>query len=354
MPDKALNYLVAEATEEEPRHQAGTILPFDDGRLFLAYSHFYDRIARDDGPAHVVGRWSHDEGETWTEPAELQANIGRLNCMTPSLLRLPSGRILLEFMRKDAQADNYPTDLPKGEWPGLLHPMVKHSDDEGQTWSEPRQITEENDYWCSCHDRLFRTSRGRILLPMSTQRGAFCWFSDDDGETWKQGKGAIKAPESIVGYAEPIIVETREGLLKMWLRNKGNRFHVALSQDSGDSWELHSDWGPNARNTPAMVRRIPDTDDLLILWNNNQIRTPLNCGISADDGETWKNIKDIEPMREWPKKTIHAYPSLAFLNGNAHITYFESKRHNNPADADHCGTMLSLRYRRIPMEWFYE
>jgi len=45
-----INIILAEATEQEPRHQAGTILPFGDGRLFLAYSHFYDRAAKDDGP----------------------------------------------------------------------------------------------------------------------------------------------------------------------------------------------------------------------------------------------------------------------------------------------------------------
>ena len=336
-----ISIIVAEATEQEPRHQAGTILPLDDGRLFLAYSHFYDRIAKDDGPAHVVGRWSHDEGETWTEPVELQENIGRINCMTPSLLRLPSGRILLEFMRKDAQ-------------PGLLHPMVKFSDDEGQTWSEPKQITRGDDYWCSCHDRLFRTSLGRILLPMSTAVGAFCWLSDDDGETWRMGVGPIKAPAEVVGYAEPIIVETKDSKLKMWLRNKGTRFHVAISDDDGDSWRLHSDWGPNARNAPCMVRRIPDTGDLLIIWNNNQIRTPLTCGVSDDDGETWKHIRDLAPMTEWPKRCIRAYPSLAFLNGNAHITYYESKKHRDPADAAHYGAMLSLKYRRLPVEWFYE
>ena len=349
-----VNTILAEATEQEPRHQAGTILPFDDGRLLLAYSHFYDRSAKDDGPAHVVGRWSHDEGDTWTEPFELQQNIGRLNCMTPSLLRLPSGRILLEFMRKDAQGDNYPEDLPRGDFRGLLHPMVRHSDDEGKTWSEPKQITEGNEYWCSCHDRLFRTSRGRILLPMTTGVGAFCWLSDDDGDTWRMGRGPLAPTEDISGYAEPIIVATKDGKLKMWLRNKGMRFHVAASDDDGDSWRLHSDWGPNARNTPAMVRRIPDTGDLLIIWNNNQIRTPLNCGISHDDGETWKHIKDLESMTEWPKRCIHSYPSLAFLHGNAHITYFESRRHRDPADAAHFGSMLSLKYRRLPVEWFYE
>jgi len=348
-----INIVVAEATEQETRHQAGTILPFDDGRLLLSYSHFYDRDAKDDGPARVVARWSYDEGDTWDEPFEVQANIGRINCMTPSLLRLPSGRILLEFMRKDAQGENYASDLPRGDYTGLLFPMVKYSDDEGKTWSEPKEIVQGNEYWCSCHDRLFRSSTGRILLPMSTGAGAFCWYSDDDGETWQMGT-PFPPHDDVSGYAEPIVVEMKDGRLKMWLRNRGMRFHVAISDDDGHSWKLHTTWGPNARNTPCMIRRIPDNGDLLIVWNNNQIRTPLNCGISDDDGETWKHIKDIEPMREWPKKHIHAYPSMAIHNGHAHITYYQSEHRENPADAVHLGAMLSLKYQRLPISWFYE
>ena len=348
-----INVILSEATEGEPRHQAGTILPFDDGRLLLAHSHFYDRVAHDCGPAHIVGRWSHDEGETWSEMFELQENIGQLNSMTPSLVRLASGRILLEFMRKDREPGRVAQSRPKDDLPGLLHPMVKVSDDGGETWSEPRQITQGDEYWCSCHDRLFRTSRGRVLLPMSTRVGAFCWLSDDDGETWRMGRGPVAPPEDISGYAEPIIVETRDGKLKMWLRNQGTRFHVAISDDDGDSWRLHDEWGLNARGAPCMVRRIPNTGDLLIIWNNNQIRTPLTCAVSRDDGETWQQIRDIEPMREWPNKCRHSYPSLAFLNGNAHITYFQTKRRKSPADTERYGVMLSLKYRRMPVSWFY-
>lgn len=346
----AINTLVAEATEQEPRHQGGTILPFDDGRLLLAYSHFYDRSAKDTGASHIVGRWSHDEGASWSEAFELQENIGKINCLAPSLLRLPTGRILLEFMRKDREWSYH----DKSGEPGELHPMVKYSDDEGNTWSKPQQITQGSGYWCSTHDRLYRTSRGRILLALATEQNVLSWLSDDEGLTWRASRKPLPIPNELAYYAEPVVVETRDGQLKMWIRNRGGRLHVAISDDDGDTWRLHSDWGPNAKNTPAMVRRIPDTDDLLIIWNNNQIRTPLTCGISRDGGDTWQHIKDLEHMRGWPPPCIHAYPSLAFLNGNAHITYFESSRHANPADDVHLGVLMSLRYRRIAVQWFYE
>ncbi|MHC4871663.1 MAG: sialidase family protein [Planctomycetota bacterium] len=344
-----INIVLAEATEQQPRHQAGTILPFDDGRLLLAYSHFYDKVAKDDGPAHVVGRWSEDEGDSWGAPFELQENIGKLNCMTPSLLRLPSGRILLEFMRKDVQGGGVEGAS------GVLHPMVKFSDDEGQTWSEPKQITEGNGYWCSCHDRLFLTSKGRVLLPVTTKSdGAHCWFSDDGGETWCKGKGGVMPDDSTKVFVECTIYETKDGRLKRVMRNSSTRFCLGASDDWGDTWTLDYDWGPNVGTSPGMVRRIPDTGDLLLIWNNNQIRTPLCCGISKDDGQTWEKIKDIEPMKRWPAERTHCYPSLTFLNGNAHITYFEGRKHSDPADTVHYGALLSLKYRRLPVEWFYQ
>ena len=349
-----ITFVVSRATPAEPRHQAGTIQPLGDGTLLLAYSHFYAGLARDNGAAHIVGRRSHDHGQTWSEPFELQANIGQINCMTPSLLRLPSGRLLLEFMRKDAEHRTGGIADPTQGLPGLLYPMVKHSDDDGETWSEPRQIPAEDDYWCSCHDRLFRSSSGRVLLPMSTRVGAFCWFSDDEGQTWRMSAQPIMAPEELQGYTEPIVAQMNDGRLKMWLRNKGRRFHVAISDDDGDSWTLHSRWGPNARSAPCMVRRIADTGDLLILWNNNQVRTPLTAAISKDEGETWTHIRDLEPMRHWPPKITHSYPSLVFSGGYAHITYYESEIQGDASDAVHAGALMSLKYRRLPVSWFYE
>jgi len=53
--------------------------------------------------------------------------------------------------------------------------------------------------------------------------------------------------------------------------------------------------------SPASIERIPQTGDLLLVWNNHaQIapalkgkRTPLTVAISHDDGKTWTHTKNL-------------------------------------------------------------
>jgi len=340
-----LNTIVCEATAQRPRQSEGSILALEDERLLLAWSDYYAGDFRDEGVAQIVGRWSEDEGASWSEPFVLQENIGRLNVMSASLLRLPSGRVLLAFGRKDHESE-------------LLHSMVKWSDDEGRSWSEPIQITSGDAYWCHTNDRLVRLASGRILWPVAEARhtGCHCWISDDDGTTWRIGAGAVRPPEGLV-YQEPTVVEMPNGKIAMFLRGNAGNIHIALSDD-GDGWRIwkshppdmcgHPDAGPNAAQSPCMVKRVPGTDDLLLVWNNNRVRTPLTAAISSDCAESWRHFRDLEEMDGWPPRLTHAYPSVEFLGGNVHLTYWETR-----AD-DEAGRLFDLRYRRLPIEWFYE
>ena len=97
-----------------------------------------------------------------------------------------------------------------------------------------------------------------------------------------------------------------------------------------------------------MVRRVPDSPDLLLIWNNHTERTNLTSAISRDGGQTWGNCRLIEEQEDWPVSRTHAFPSLAFMNGYAHMTYYE--RHANPQT----GRMFHLIYARRPVSWFYE
>lgn len=328
-----IDTIVCPATPEHPRQSEASILPFEDGRLFLAYTDFYDGEWCDEGAARIMGKWSRDEGKTWSEPFVVQENIGRLNVMGASLLRLPSGRILLAFMRKDMQ-------------PGLLHLMVKFSDDECANWSEPTQVTYGDKYWCSTNDRLVRLSTGRILLPTRVEGwGAHCWYSDDDGQTWQCSTHPL--PETAQKHAEPTVVELKNGKVAMLMRNRSGRFHVARS-NNGERWHLHTEQGPPGPASPCIVKRIPDTGHLLLVWNNSQVRTPITTGVSEDDGETWKHIRNLEEMDGWPVLNSYAYPTLAFLNGMVHLTYWQT--HLAPEGR----RFYHLKYRRLPVAWFYE
>jgi len=349
-PGDGIRTVVCPATDAHPRHTEASILPFDDGRLLLAWSDFYAGDWRDDGPARISARWSHDEGQTWSEPFVLQENIGTINCMQASFLRLPSGRILFLFSRKDRQ-------------PEVLHPMVKWSDDEGETWSVPIQVTQEDAYWCGTNDRLVMISSGRILYPVVRYRSGAaplvtCFLSDDGGRSWRQSTGGIVGPVGR-GYAEPCVAQRPDGSLLMHIRNDSGNQHVAVSDDDGETWRMwkqrppdmcgHPDSGPNSAESPCIVRRVPGTDTLLMIWNNNRVRTPLTAAISHDGGERWEQFQNIEEMDSWPPRVTHAYPSLTFLRGNAHLTYWEV-----PAFLPDRPVRFSLVYRRIPVGRFLE
>jgi Neuraminidase (sialidase) len=354
---KDISTFIAQASPENRRNSEASILPFDDGRLLVAWSKFYGGDGADEAPSYIAARWSKDEGRTWGEPFVLQENIGHLNCMSASLLRLASGRVLLVFGRKDGQ-------------PGLpgastnLHAMVKWSDDDCRTWSEPRDLTRGDDYWCMTNDRLVQLSSGRILYPIETTRvGSHVWYCDDDGVSWQMSRQNIARPEGL-HYAEPTVVEMANGQVAMYIRSNAGNIHIALSDDRGDSWRMyknhapdmagHPDAGPSAAESPCVVKRVPGTDDLLLVWNNHRLRTPLAAAISSDNGETWRHLRNIEEMDGWPPKVIHTYASMTFLKGNVHLTYGhveitwpEKKPRTLEASA-------SLKYRRLPISWFYE
>ena len=56
----------------------------------------------------------------------------------------------------------------------------------------------------------------------------------------------------------------------------------------------------------------------------------------------------LEEQEDWPISRSHAYPSLTFQNGNAHLTYWETHEHGEAERLFH------LVYRRLSIAWFYK
>ena len=78
----------------------------------------------------------------------------------------PSPRILLAFGRKDAQ-------------PTLLHAMVKHSDDEGRTWSQPEAVADHG----VCPDLLLMAN-GVLVLSFGRPNVDLLLSPDGTGREW--------------------------------------------------------------------------------------------------------------------------------------------------------------------------
>ena len=102
----------------------GTVLAFSEGRV---NSH------KDEDDMDVVLKRSTDGGRTWG-PLQVLANDGRNPCKNQCPVVLPSGRILLVWL--------WNKWIPSEKDRTTREVYVMHSDDDGVTWSEPRNITQ--------------------------------------------------------------------------------------------------------------------------------------------------------------------------------------------------------------------
>jgi len=285
-----------------PRNSEGDFVKLRDGRVLFIYSHFTDG-SRDFASAHLAGRYSEDGGRTWTdEDVLVLPNEGDMNVMSVSLLRLQDGRIALFYLRKNGLAD--------------CRPVMRVSTDEARTWSDPIDIIadEDADYYVLNNDRVVQLETGRLVAPLALHtrknetndwRGVLLsYYSDDAGKTWRRGKTAPVATTAGGRRAftqEPGVVELRDGRLMLFTRTNSGCQYVAYSSDGAETWSKPEPSTMLSPCSPATIERIPDTDTLLLVWNNHESitpnlrgkRTPLSIAISTDEAKTWQNAKNL-------------------------------------------------------------
>ena len=332
--------LVAESNKEFPRNSEGSIVELRDGTLLLAWTRFTGG-AQDHATANIAAMTSKDGGRTWGKPYVIQENTGKQNVMSVSLLRLRSGKIGMYYLEKNSNSD--------------LHVYQRYSSDEAKTWSAPERISPDAGYNIMNNDRVVQVSTGRIICPISYtsdigakdfELACFCVYSDDQGKTWDRSIPDLHAPQR--GAMEPGVVELANGDLLMIIRTQMGTIYQSTSKNKGMTWTEAKASNILAPEAPATLKRIPGTKDLLLVWNNKfedgkghgGLRTPLTSAISKDNGKTWMNVKNIEAD---PTHT-YAYTSVAFVKDQALFTYYEAIP-GKPG--------WSLRFRSIPLEWFY-
>ena len=162
------------------------------------------------------------------------------------------------------------------------------------------------------NDRIVQLPSGRLLVPTSlhslrtefVNRGvAMCYFSDDNGETWRRSTTMLEAPPgSRSGLQEPGIVALSDGRLMMLCRTDQGYQMRSYSEDSGVTWSPIEPTNILSPVSPATFERLDDTNELLIVWNNHdgitpelkKKRTPFTTALSSDDGVTWGRFKTLE------------------------------------------------------------
>jgi len=336
--------MVYPATKDNPRYTEGSVIELNDGTLLFAVTEFFG-TGSDFSKAHIVARESKDGGRTWGKKRELQKNTGGLNVMSVTLRRLPTRkqphRIAMFYLQKNSHSD--------------LDMFVRFSTDEAKTFGERILVTPTPGYHVVNNDRVTRLSSGRLLAPAASTSDvgkvnhftSRCFISDDDGLTWRAGKGAVDLPKR--GAMEPEVVELNDGRVLMIMRNQLGTISTSYSKDGGETWGEPGDLGVTAPEAPATLRRIPSTGDLLLIWNNNHEpgaghggkRTPLTAAVSSDEGKTWKNVRNLETD---PKLT-YSYTSVTFAQDRAVMTYWVGDRSKRN---------WSAKVRSLPVEWYYE
>jgi len=120
-PDGVQRITLLKPTAGHPRKSEGGFIQLQDGRILFVYSRF-SVSGRDFAPSDLAGRYSGDDGRTWTrEDTLILDNEGKMNTMIASLQRLTSGKILLFYARKNSLEDS--------------RKYMRISTDEARTWS---------------------------------------------------------------------------------------------------------------------------------------------------------------------------------------------------------------------------
>ena len=329
-----------------PRNSEGAFIPLKDGRVLFVYTHFTCG-GDDDSSAFLMGRTSPDGGRTWSaEERHVVENEGGMNVMSVSLLRLQNGTIALFYLIKNSMQD--------------CRPVMRVSSDEGSSWGAPVAcITDEIGYYVMNNDRVIQLKGGRLVAPvcLHTVKGApkmdwlgtvMCYLSDDAGRTWRRSKTAQKGNDAAgkrITTQEPGVVELRDGRVMMFIRTSGGCQYLAYSSDGGDTWSAPVASAIQSPVSPASIKRLPATGDLLLVWNDHSDipaslrgkRVPLSVAISKDDGTTWRYAKALEgnPLG-W-----YCYVAICPLDGAVLLSYSAMSN------------LAHARITRLPVSWLY-
>ena len=343
--------LTVQPTPDRPRNSEGAFATLRSGRIIFCYSAYYGGKGEDHGPARIAQIQSDDQGLTWSAPRTIVENEGRYNVMSVSLLRAASGKLHMVYLVKNDWLD--------------CRPYLRTSEDDGATWSSPRLILQAPGYFVVNNDRLIQTAKGRLILPVAFHRSrgqdpassrsfdprstALWIYSDDDGQKWQEAATWWAMPiRSGSGLQEPGVVERADGTLFSWARTDGGFQYGFESKDGGKVWSAPTPTSLASPVSPASIKRIPGSADLLAVFNDHTgrfpfpkgKRSPLVAAISKDGGATWGHAKLLEADPDgW-----YCYTAIHFVGEDVLLAYCAGdsakKTYLNP-----------LRIRKASLAW---
>lgn len=290
--------------------QNGTLLAFCEGRE-----------AGDSSDIDMLVRRSEDGGKTWSRK-QVVWDQGRNVCGNPCPVQdRDTGVIWLLLTWNDSSFSN--SELHRGERGADRRVFVCYSKDDGNTWSQPKDITEstkKKDWWWYATGpgvgiQLQQSPhKGRLVVPCDhTDKNGYAShiiYSDDHGKNWQLG-GSVYG-----GCNECQVVELGDGTLMLNVRmqrNSEKKRGIATSKDGGITWsELHfNDTLIEPVCQASLLHYSLATDggkNRLLFSNPASTRTRINMTVrlSYDEGKTW-------PISKLLHDGPSAYSCLAVL-----------------------------------------
>lgn len=311
-------------------------------------------------------RISDDHGNTWG-PIIVAAEHGDFSCQCHGLVYDAEINRLL-FLYTTYNWDY--TEVGKGRGAKYTRPIYEkmaaagkpfvtsylvHSDDEGTTWSKPRDITpmvgRQAHFGASEGRQLTRGKhKGRLLLAGSrmdlsamgevTHKHIGVWRSDDHGETWSLAEipmdPAVNTPRN--ASSEARITELADGTLLYNERTRNTGRHLSWSKDDGVTW-TKSRAAPELKATQCNGSMISlrdadgaPTDTILFSVPTPGGRSNGVMYASTDGGKTWPIARDTI-------RGAFAYSALIQLDAGKVGLFYETNHYRD------------IRFAAIPLDF---
>lgn len=320
------------------RMNSGKIIAFSEGRV---------EHAGDFGHVNIVYKTSVDNGKTWNK-IQIAAKNDSLQASNSAPVvdnldpAYPNGRIFLFYNT----GNNHEYEIRKGN--GYREVWYITSEDEGQTWSIPVNITTQvhrlnqpaiNPAYNSEEDwRAFANTpghalqleyppyTGRIYIGANRSEGvpkpngrdyfAFGYYSDDHGKTFKTSQ---KVP--LEGSNESMAAMISDTELYLNSRNQqGNERCriISRSVDGGHAWQssVYDKNLPDPVNQGSVLSWKTGDQYILAVANASDTlrRDNLTLRLSKDKGKSWYLNHLIDKAPEGYSGDYTAYSDLVLIN----------------------------------------
>ncbi|MGL5226736.1 MAG: exo-alpha-sialidase [Bacteroidales bacterium] len=214
--------------------------------------------------------------------------------------------------------------VAKGSQPGLgvkqtSQFLITRSDDDGKTWSEPINITEQTkrpEWWlyAPAPGHGITLTDGTLVFPTQGRDNNGLPFSNityskDGGKTW------ITSNPAAENTTECMAVQLADGGIMLNMRDNRNRDekgdkngrNIAVTYDLGETWSEHPSSHGGLIEPVCMGsvhKHMVNADqplESLVLFSNPDSkyhRNQMSIKVSKDDGKTW-DLSKTQLLDEW-------------------------------------------------------